>query len=506
MARGRVRAIALAAMCLVLFMTNLDDTVMNVALPRIQTSLDASMSGLQWILNAYTLPIAALALPIGTLGDIYGRKRVFLLGLTIFTLASAVCGFAPNLAVLIAARSLQGIGAAALIPGTLSILADTYPEPQEKSKAIGIWAAVSGLALIAGPAFGGILIDALGWQSVFFLNLPLGAIAFWLTSRFVARANQTKRQPLDLLGMLLSIVFLASLACAVTLASEQPWQSPLVLSLAAIAFLSLLGFLAVESRSRHPMLPLTLFGDSTFAVAIAVKMLVCFTLFSLLFIFSLFLQQVRGYSATEAGFLFLPLNGSFILASFFSGWLVARLGWRFTITTGLIIASVGAASFLQLNADTESGAIWGNLLLSGLGGGLSISPLASAAMASAPSTDAGIAAAALNISNRLGGVLGIALQGTILSQQLAAGLARSLASWDLDAKVRSQLITNALHNSDRVADLLPASIPISAWQQAFNNAFVSGLHVTFLVANLVLLSGAALIVVFIPPLKGRSHF
>lgn len=506
MDRDRVRAIALGAMCLVLFMTNLDDTVMNVALPRIQTSLDASMSGLQWILNAYTLPIAALALPMGTLGDRYGRKRVFLLGLTVFTLASALCGFAPNLAVLIAARSLQGIGAAALIPGTLSILAETYPDPHEKSKAIGIWAAVSGLALVAGPTLGGILIDTLGWQSVFFLNLPLGAIAFWLTSRFVTGIGRAKPQPLDLPGMLLSILFLASLACALTQASEQPWQSPLMLALWAIAASSLLAFLVVESRSRHPMLPLTLFGDSTFAVAIAVKMLVCFTLFGLLFIFSLFLQQVQGYSATEAGLRFLPLNGSFILASFFSGWLVARLGWRFTIAIGLIIGSVAASSFLQLNADTEYGAIWGNLLLSGLGGGLSISPLAAAAMASAPSTHAGIASAVLNISNRLGGVLGIALQGTILAQQLAARLARSLMEWNLNPTTRSQLITNALHNSDRIGDLLPANIPISAWQQAFNHAFVSGLHATFLVATLLLLAGAALILVFIPPLKGRSHF
>ncbi|MCC5632405.1 MFS transporter [Nostoc sphaeroides CHAB 2801] len=224
MNRDRIKAVTLAAMCFALFMANLDDTVMNMALPKIQISLNSGVSGLQWILNAYTLSAAGIMLPSGTLGDIYGRKRVFLTGLVIFTIASLICGLAPNLSILITGRTLQGIGAAALVTGSLSIIADTFPEPKEKAKALGIWAAVSGLALVAGPALGGLLVDTLGWQSVFFLNLPLGAIAFQVTSRVVKESKDPSKQRLDVPGLLLSVIFLASLTYTLTQGNAGLWR------------------------------------------------------------------------------------------------------------------------------------------------------------------------------------------------------------------------------------------------------------------------------------------
>lgn len=494
MKRGNVKAIALVAMCFALFMANTDDTVVNVALPKIQMSLDSGVSGLQWVINAYTLTTASLLLTSGTLGDIYGRKRVLLVGLVIFTFSSLICGFAPSLEVLIAGRILQGVGAAALIPSTLAIVADTFPDPQEQTFAIGIWSAVSGIAFIAGPVLGGFLVDTLGWQSVFFLNIPMGVIAFALTSRAVKESKSLHKQRLDVPGLLLSIVLLACLAYAFTEGNTGGGRS-----LLGFAALSFLGFLWVESRSRHPMLPLPLFKNPTFAIVNVVSVLLLFTLVGLLFMFSLFLQQVQGYSAAAAGLRFLPLNGAFAIALLCSGWFAARLGWRTTITVGLVVAGLATLSFLRISADTEYRAIAPNLVLSGFGAGLALAPLTAAAMSTVISSQVGIASAILSTSNRLGGVLGVALQGTIFSQRLREELSRLLTSWGLPSNLQEQIITNALHGGSKVPNDLPTSISPLALQQATNNAFVSGLHAVVLVAAIALLMGAVLVLTFVAP-------
>lgn len=507
MARSRIKVITLTAMCFALFMAITGDTVLNVALPQIQTSLGSNVSGLQWVLNAYTLPAASLVLVGGTLGDIYGRKRVFSTGVLMFIIASIVCGLAPNLNILLTGRILQGIGAAALTPTSLSIITDTFPEPKEKTKAIAIWSAVSGLALIAGPVLGGILVEAFGWQSTFFMNIPFGVIAFAITSRFVKEVKNLKKQSIDVPGLVLSIVFLASFTYALTEANSGLWRSPLIFLLLTVAGISFFAFLIVESYSSNPMLPLKLFKNPAFAIVNVVNVLVLFTFVSLLFIFSLFLQQVQGYSAVAAGLRFLPLNAAFVIALLVSGWFATKLGWRFTITAGLILAGVTTLTFTRINADTEYGAIVWTLVLSGFGGGLTIAPLTAVAMSSAPSTQAGIASAVLNTSNRLGGVLGIAIQGTILMQRIASDLKRSLQAWGLPSNLQDRLIADALHGSAKVPSNLPVSIASSAWHQAYNNAFVSGLHATVVVASFALLAGALLILAFVPStFKKRSNF
>ncbi|MCC5609384.1 MFS transporter [Nostoc sp. CHAB 5834] len=499
MNRDHVKSVTLAAMCFALFMANLDDTVINVALPKIQISLNSGVSGLQWILNAYSLSATSLVLPSGTLGDIYGRKRVFLTGLVIFTIASLICGLAPNLSILITGRTLQGFGAAALVTGSLSIIADTFPEPKERAKALGIWAAVSGLALVAGPVIGGLLVDTLGWQSVFFLNLPLGAIAFWVTLHVVSESKNPNKQRLDVPGLLLSVIFLASLTYTFTQGNTGLWRSPLIVLLLMVAGLSFLAFLFIESRSSHPMLPLSLFQNSTFTVVNIVEVLVFFTVVSLLFIFSLFFQQVQGYSATAAGLRFLPMNGAFVIASIFSGWFAARLGWRFAIATGLILASIGTFSLIRISANTGYGVILWSLIFSGFGSGLTLAPLAAVGMSSAPSTKVGIASAVINASNRFGNMLGVAIQGTILTQLLASDLARSLSTWGLPSNLQDRLIADVLHGGFKVPSQLPVNISTPAMHQAISNAFVSGLHATVLIASIALLSGAFLILVFIQP-------
>ena len=503
-AQNRFKAVVLGAMCLTLFMTNLNDTVMNVALPQIQISLGANVSGLQWILNAYTLTAASLMLPSGTLGDIYGRRRVFLTGLVIFTTASLLCGFAPNLSMLIVGRMLQGVGAAALIPTSLAIITDTFPEPTEKTKAIGVWSAVSGIALVVGPVFGGVLIDNLGWQSVFLLNLPLGAIAFWMTRRFVRQGKHRSRQSIDLPGIVLSVSLLASVTYILTEGNTALERSPW---LVIVAVFSLLAFLFVECRSPHPMLPLNVFQKPAFAVVNLVNILVFFTFLSLIFIFSLFLQQVQGYSATAAGMRFLPINAAFVSALLVSGWFAARLGWRLTIAAGLTLASVATFSFIRIDSDTAYGVMWGGLVLSGFGGGVTLAPLATVALNSVLPTQAGIASALLNITTRIGGVLGIAIQGKILSQRLTDNLARSLSEWNLPSNLQERAIADALQGGTQVPSDLPVGISVSVWNQAYGQAFVSGLHTAILIASILLLVGAFLILAFVPPsLKLKAEF
>jgi EmrB/QacA subfamily drug resistance transporter len=474
---------------------------MNVALPNIQTSLDVSLLGLRWILNAYTIPLACLVLPTGMLGDTYGRKRVFLAGLAVFLMASVTCNLAPNLTVLIVGRAIQGIGAAAVIPGSLSILTDTFPEPKEKTKAIALWSAVSGLALIAGPAVGGLLVDTLGWRSIFLLNLPLGSIAFWMASFLPGGVRQPIKQNVDVPGIVFSILFLASLATSLTQNDAGMEHSPFVILLPAVAALSLISFLLVESRSSHPMLPLPLFENPTIAVVSVVNILVYFAIASLLFIFSLFLQQVQGDSAAEAGMRFLPMNGAYVIGALVSGWFAARLGWRFAIAVGLMLHSTAVFSFITIGVNSEYGDVLWKFMLVGFGPGLALSPLTAAMMGSAPSTKAGIAAAILNITGRLGGVLGIALQGKVLSQRIASDLARSLSAWNLPTDVRERLIAHALRGGTEIPNDLPANISPSAWHQAFSQAFISGVHAAVLIASVALLAGALLVLAFVRPMS-----
>lgn len=504
MARSRIKAIALMGMCSALFMTVTDDTVLNIALPQIQVSLGADVSGLQWILNAYTLPAASLVLISGTLGDSYGRKRMFLTGVLIFIIASIICVFAPNLPILIAGRIIQGIGAAALVPNSLAIVSDTFPQPKEKTQAIAIWSAVSGIALISGPVIGGILVDVFGWQSTFLMNVPFGVMAWVITYGYVKEVSNLHKQTIDVPGLLLSMVCLGSLTYALIEANAGVWRSPLILLLLTTAGLSFWGFLLVESYSSHPMLPLKLFKNTTFAVVNLVQVLVLFTFFSLLFLFSLFLQQVQGYSAVAAGVRFLPLNVSFVIGLLVSGWFTTRFGWRLTIMSGLIVAGVSTLCFISINADTEYGTILWKLVLAGFGGGLTLTPIAASAMSSAPSSQGGIASATLNVSNRLGGILGIALQGTIFTHWLTSNLRRSLMAWGIPSKLQEQIITDALQSGGKVSSHLPNHISPLTFHEVFSHAFVSGLHTAVLVASSLLLAGALLILVFTPSRLGRG--
>ena len=517
--------LTLIAMCLSLGLSALDDTVVSVALPSLQADLSISVESLQWILNAYLLPIACLVLPIGSLGDVYGRKRVFLAGLFLFVLSSILIGLATTVQFVIAGRLLQGIGAAALLPSSLAILSDAYPNSSERAKAIGIWSGVSGLALIVGPTLGGFLIDAFGWRSIFFLNVPFGVFTFWLTCHAVSIAYSQKHRrllQLDWLGMGLSITAIASFIAWLMSADGAVGRSPI---LGSVSVLGAIAFLFVESRMSCPMLPLRVFRHSAFSTVFVTNAMLLFVLVSMMFLFSLFLQQVQGYSASAAGIRFLPLNAAFIFGSIVSGYFLARFSERFVIAAGFAIASVAVFSLGQVEYTTAYGDMLPSLVLVGFGVGFTLSPLTAAGMESLTATQSGLAAALLNTSTRLGGALGIAVQGDIFSANSKRSLQRLLAEetrFGVEAnaaivaestshgaarpEVLHQIVVNSQQvNNQQINENLDSSLDaLETVTTAIHSSFVSGLHSTLWLAGSLLLFAAVLSVVCVRPYR-KEH-
>lgn len=494
----RQQTLTLIAMCLALAITVLDDTMVNVALPSLQTSLSLSVSGLRWVVNAYLLAITCLVLPAGTLGDLYGRRRVFLAGLAGFVGASVLVGMSISGPMVIAARLLQGVSAAALLPTTLAILADAFPDPKERAKVIGLWSGVSGLALVAGPALGGLLVETWGWRSIFFINLPLGLVTFGLMQQIVPVKNRARRShqaaspQLDLPGIVLSAV---ALAAFITLLMGAKGLAAAGLGLLGMG--SAITFVVTESVTAWPMLPLKLFGKPAFATAVVTNALLFFMLMSLLFLFSLFLQQVQGYSAIATGLRFLPLNAAFVFASIISGYVSVRLGQRYAITLGFLLAAVAVLSLSQIQPETPYGSIVWKLSLVGFSVGFTLSPLTAAGMGSLPASRSGMAAALMNTSTRLGGALGIAVQGSLLAQGMGGFLRQAIASTNLttgdQTAVTAEILAYGTTRPDRLSPLLAdGGTSFAEIEQVAHEAFVAGLQSVLLAAAIALLMGAGL--------------
>ena len=359
--------------------------------------------------------------------------------------------------------------------------------------------------MLAGPALGGLFVDVLGWQSIFLFNVPLGIITLIMTFRGYQEERRAIAQHLDVLGLLLSIVTIASFTWALTDGSNGAWLSPHTIGLLGVGGFSFLAFWLVETRSTHPIIPLALLKNQTFAVIIITQTLLFFTSGGLFFILSIFLQNIRGYSAVTTGMCFLPMNGAIILAAFASGWVAARLGWRFPIISGLVIASIATLALTRISVSTEYGEIIWYLMLSGFGGGLTVPPLASGAMNSVLPIQEGIASAISSISIQFGGILGIAIQGTILSQRLDSLLRQSLSEWNLASTLQNKITAEPLQYLTQDSLDIPSTISI-ALQEEIKQGFVSGLHTTLFLACSALVLGIVLMLVFLPPkLKVRSQ-
>ncbi|MBW4567180.1 MAG: MFS transporter [Tolypothrix carrinoi HA7290-LM1] len=406
--------LALTAICIGFFMVLLDNSVVNVALKRIQENLDADVSGLQWVIDGYALVFACLQLTAGTLGDRLGSKRVFLAGLLVFTVASVLCGLAVSLWDLLAARALQGVGAALLVPASLSLISHIFLESEERAKAMGAWSTAGGIALAAGPVLGGLLIDTLGWRSIFFINLPVGVVAYIFTVRFVSASPCSKHREFDLAGQVTWVAALCSLTFVLIEGSAQGWGSVLIIEVLGIFAVAAAAFIVLERRAKSPMLPLGLFAIPTFSAATLAALLQNFAYYGVIFLLSLFLQQVRGYSPLVTGLAFLPMTGTVAFASTLAGHLTGRFGPRLPMVAGLALCSVGFITLTTINATTSYVVIFIILLPIGFGAGLIVPPLATALIGAAPKERSGVASGILNTSRQVGGLLGVALLGSLV--------------------------------------------------------------------------------------------
>jgi EmrB/QacA subfamily drug resistance transporter len=401
-----------------LFMIMLDNTVVNVALPSIERDLHISISELEWVVTAYALTFAAFLVTGGKLADLYGRRRIFMVGLVVFTLSSLACGLAPSAGFLIGARAVQGTGAALMNPATLSIITATFP-PKERGQAIGIWAGVSALALAIGPLCGGLIVDNINWNWIFFVNVPVGALGIVVSRLVISESRDTSHeQSIDLPGLATSGLGLLALSYALIEGNRHGWTSAEILGLFAAAVVLLVGFVLVEHHQRLPMLDLSLFRIGAFAGANLVAMLVSLGMFGVFFFVSLYVQNILGYSPTKAGAIFLPMTMLIIVVAPIAGRTSDRIGSRWLMGAGMTIVGTSLLLYQRVGVHSDFWTLLPAMLLGGVGMAMTMSPMTSAAMGAVPVDKAGVGSGVLNSFRQVGGSLGIALIGAILASYL----------------------------------------------------------------------------------------
>ena len=411
----------LGAVAFGLFMIMLDNTVVNVALPSIQSDLGIGISELEWIVNGYALTFAVLMLTGGKLADLYGRRRIFIIGLVIFTASSLACGLATSSSWLIGARIVQGAGAALMNPATLSIITATFP-PRQRGMAIGIWAGVSAMALAIGPLVGGIVTQQINWSWIFFINVPVGILAIVVARLVIDESRDTsEEQRLDLPGLLSSGVGLFALTYGLIEGNNYGWTSGRILASFVVAAIGLVVFILLERHQRVPMLDLSLFKNPTFAGANTVMLLVALAMFGIFFFVSLYVQNILGYSATQAGATFLPMTIMIVLLAPIAGKVSDRYGSRWPVGLGMTLVGTSLLLDSTFKVDSTFWNLFPALILGGIGMALAMAPTTAAAMGSVPVDKAGVGSAVLNSSRQVGGSLGIAVMGAIVASYVHVG-------------------------------------------------------------------------------------
>jgi EmrB/QacA subfamily drug resistance transporter len=412
----------LVAVALATFMTYLDNNIVNVAIPAIQRSLHLSTAGLEWVVSGYILVFASLLLAGGRLADVFGRRRLFLIGLSIFTLASLAAGLATNVDLLVASRAVQGLGAALVTPTTLAIISATFPEPRERTAAVGVWSAVGALALAVGPLLGGLISQHLSWGWIFFINVPVGigtlALGAWSISE--SREASAPRR-IDLPGVTLSAVSLFALTYALIEGHDLGWTSPAILGSFAVAVVLGLAFVLVERRSAEPMVDVSLFGSRVFSGGSIAIVMWGFGLFGIYFFTSLYLQQVLGFSPTKAGAAFVPMALLMAGGAILSERISRLIGAHRSVGLAMGLMALGIASVSLLGRNASVLDLMPSFALIGIGGGLSV-PLTAMILGTMPAHQAGVASGIFNASREVAGLLGITVIGAILTARQSASL------------------------------------------------------------------------------------
>jgi EmrB/QacA subfamily drug resistance transporter len=476
----------LAAMCFALFMIMLDNTVVNVALPSIQRDLHATTSALEWTVNAYTLSFAVLLVTAGRLGDLFGRRRMFLFGVGVFGASSFLIGLAQSDTWLVAFRALQGVGSGFMMPATLSIITNTFP-PQERGRAIGTWAGVSAMALAIGPVVGGVLVEEVSWQSIFFLNVPV-AIAAVLVTLFATRESRDENAQrvlaeVDLPGVAALTLGLAALVLGLVESNSWGWESERVVGLFAIALVGLAAFAWIERHRRFPMVDFGFFRSRSFFGANVVAFIVSFAMLAMFFYLALYMQDILHYSPLEAGLRFLPSTVVVMVTGPIAGRLADRVGSRPLMTAGLLLIAFAMFWMTGITADSGYGFLLVPFLAMGLGIGLVMSPMSTAAMNSVDQAKAGVASGILSMVRMVGGTFGVAVMGAVIATLGRDRLATLLPH--LSAAKRSQLV-DAL-GSGASAEHLPLAV-----QQAAAHTYVYALsNALFLAGGLAVVGALA---------------
>ncbi|MEW1641874.1 MFS transporter [Streptomyces sp. NPDC091219] len=414
----RRRQLVLAICCMSLLIVSLDVTILNVALPAMQTDLHASTSGLQWTIDAYTLVLASLLMLAGSTADRIGRKRVFVVGLVVFSLGSLLCSVAPDLDSLIWFRMIQAVGGSMLNPVAMSIITNTFTEPRERARAIGVWGAVVGISMAAGPLIGGLLVDSVGWRSIFWINLPVGLAALLLTLKFIPESRAPKARRPDPVGQLLVIALFGSLTYAIIEAPDSGFTS--ILPFAILALVALVALLWYEPRRDEPLIDLRFFRSAPFSGATVIAISAFSALGGFLFLSTLYLQNVVGLDALHAGLWMLPMAVPTFLCAPISGRLVGSHGPRMSLLIAGAAMTASAVLFAGFEAETSGVSRFIGYALFGIGFGFVNAPITNTAVSGMPRAQAGVAAAVASTSRQLGQTLGVAVVGAVLASGVSA--------------------------------------------------------------------------------------
>jgi EmrB/QacA subfamily drug resistance transporter len=496
------RWLALAVLCVTLLVVTLDITVLNVALPTIIRDLKASTTGLQWIVDAYVIVFAGLLLAVGSLADRVGRKRVFLAGLVIFAAGSAWAAYSGSVGMLIAARAGMGVGGAFMMPSTLSLITAIFTDAAERQRAISLWAATTGVGAAIGPIVGGLLLARFWWGSVFLINVPIAVLGFAFAIPLIPESKNPEAKSPDLAGAVLSIAGLGLLVWALIEAPSRGWTSTWVLAAGTAGLAVLAVFVLCERRSAHPMLNMSLFRKRELSGAVTSQLLAVFGFYGALFVLTQFLQFSLGYSALRAGLCILPAAGALALAAPLSALIMRRIGIRYTAAAGLAIVAGGFWQISVATAATRYSGIVSGIILAGVGVGLVLPAATESVMGSLPSGDTGVGSAINNTFMQVGGGLGVAVIGSLLTTRYQDSITSALAPYHPPAAIMAVVrgsLGGALEVAARVGGTLGTGLAHLARQ-----AFASGMDLGLVTGALVVLCGALVALIVLPRPGGST--
>lgn len=499
-ARQRSPWAILAVLCVGLFMILLDGTIVNIAIPNIIRAFDTNLSNVEWVMNAYVLAFAVMLVTFGRFGDLYGRRHLFVLGMAVFTLASLACGFAPGIYWLIAFRVLQGLGGAALMPQTLSIVASVFP-PGKRGAAMGVWGGVSGLATAIGPSLGGLIVDGASWRWIFFINIPVGIVGVVLALRIVPESrNPVAVETLDLVGVGLFSAALLCLTFALIEGQNFGWTSATILGLFAAALALFVVFALQERRVSQPLIDFSLFRKVDFLAGNTTGLLLSAAMMGVFFTIPIFLQTVLGFSALRAGLVMSPMSVVIMVAAPLAGTLSDRLGSKWIVALGMFLLALGIAWMAgltpwqeKLSPDTTSWSLLLPFIVAGIGIGFAVAPVTTAVMATAPPDRVGNASGVLSTMRQVGSLLGIAILGAVLQNQIVSNVRDGLeAVPGIPAQARAAILSGVEEGGMQLGAGSAAGLPAAA-QEAISKVFMvwftDAINTTFIVGVVFALVG-----------------